>query len=179
MRSDRSSSVTPALSIRAPPTPVSVRSGRRFFSALARPDAFRSPEASPAMIRTSRTRDRTGHQSLRALPDARQRWECAFDLTHDTERHGECLAAVVARHDHRLRAAHRPDETLELEAQRLARRRIERDTLDEGLERERALGEGSKVHVTPEAIELTVAGREIQRDVAALLKDPDLPHSLA
>src|SRR6188508_3028774 len=107
MRSECSISATPALSIRAPPTPVSVRSGRIFLSAVASPDACRSPEASPAMIRTSRTRDRAWDGDFRGMPGAGKRRKRALDLAHDAQCDGQGFATIVAGDDDRLIAAHR------------------------------------------------------------------------
>ena len=51
----RRSARRPALAMRAPPTPIRLSSGRMRRSAPATPAACRSPDASPATNRTSRT----------------------------------------------------------------------------------------------------------------------------
>src|SRR5687768_11463829 len=176
IRSDRSISVTPAAAMRAPPTPVRARSGRTRANSAASPDAWRSPDASPAMMSTSRTRDRT-RSGLATQP--RERRKGALDLADDPQRYRERLAPIAARHHDRLIATNRPDEALELEAERFAWRRFERDAFHERLEREGPLRERSEIDIAAKAIKLPVAGGEVQRDVSALLEDANLSHALA
>src|SRR5690242_18634979 len=149
-RSVCSMSETPAAAIRDPPIPVSARSGTRAPSSAATPAACRSPDVSPATNNTSRT-GRSGECGKRTL-----------DLAHDAERERERFASVFPGHGHRLLAPHRGDEALELEAQRLALRRLERDPLDELLELARRRRERGEIDVVPQAEELTVPAREIQ-----------------
>ena len=66
-----------------PPIPTRRTSGRRCVRARAKPAACRSPDASPAITKTSRTGK---------LHTGRQRRSCTLDLRHDPERHRERLA---------------------------------------------------------------------------------------
>src|SRR5687768_10397941 len=127
------------------------------------------------MMSTSRTRDRACRELARSTRERRQR---TLDFADDAERDGQGFAAVFARHDNRLLAANACDEALELEPKWLAGRCLERNALDERLQRQRALRERRQIDVAAKAIELTVAGREVERDVAALLKDANLAHPL-
>jgi hypothetical protein len=70
-------------------------------------------------------------------------------------------------------------EALELQSQRLALRRLERNPLDELLERERRRRQRGDVDVAAQAEEVAIAGTQIERQVSALLEDPQLPHSFA
>src|SRR5258708_6138905 len=101
---------TPASRSRSPPIPVSANGASSPISSSATPDAWRSPEASPATNRISRTA---------ADRDASQGRHSPLDLLNDAERHRQSLASIVAGHGHGRLAAHRAEETRDLEDQRL------------------------------------------------------------
>ena len=75
--------------------------------------------------------------------------------------------------------SHRVEKALELEAERLTIRRDERYALDERLDRLRTLRQLGEIDVSPQPEELSFAGGEIERQIAALLKDAHFAHSLA
>src|SRR5512133_3069488 len=117
-------------------------------SARATPAACRSPEASPATNRISRTGDR-GRASGK-------RGQRAIDVLHDLQRDSERLTSRLAADGDRRLAAYGRHEALELEAQRLALHRLQRDALDELLQRERRGRECRDVDVAPQTEELSV-----------------------
>src|SRR5580704_13923970 len=154
---------TPASRMRLPPRPTRWRSGRSRASVAATGAAFRSPDVSPAEKRTSRTG---------------QRRERALDLTHDPERDRQRIPPVLAAHRHGLLAPHRADKALELELERLGLGRGQRDPFDELLDRLWRGGEARQVDVFSQAIEHAGAGAEVEREIPARLKNPELAQLL-
>src|SRR5215218_7447688 len=170
-RSACSISSTPSARIASPPMPVSLYGAPAATSARATPEACRSPEASPATNRMSRTdacRDAPGEGRERAL-----------DVDDDLERHGERLASRFPTHGDGRLATHRREEALELQSQRLALVGAQRDPLDELLQCQRCRRQRRDVDVTTQAEELALAAPEIEREIAALLEDAQLAHALA
>src|SRR5687768_2606576 len=167
-----SSSSTPAARIRSPPMPTRGRSGMRRLSSSATGAACRSAEVSPATNRISRTAG-TGRGTA-----TRKRGQCPLDLGHDAQRHRERLTAILSGHDDVSLPSYSVDEAQELEAQRLSFGRLERHALDERLQRERGLRQLREVEILAHPVELSPTGREIQREVSAALKDPDLAHAV-
>ena len=125
-------SSTPAARIASPPTPTS-RYGTR-----ARHELARHARARAGRRRLLRRRTES-HARLVAIGRADSAGKRPLDVVHDRQRHGERLAAVLARHGDRRLAGDRLHERLELQTQRLALRRLDGDALDERLERLRAL----------------------------------------
>src|SRR5262245_23698351 len=169
-----STSSTPTDRISSPPMPVSANDALRAFSSRATPAACRSPETSPATNRISRT------DGCRRTSG--QHGERSFDVAYDGQRNGQRLSAIFARDLNWAVASDALHERLELETQRLAFRGLERNTLDECLQRLRTLcvaHQRSEIDVSPQPIELSSPSREIERQIAALLKDAKFPHPLA
>src|SRR4051812_552080 len=152
-----------------PPMPASENGAPISLSARATPPACRSPEASPATNRISRT-----CSGRRASSLSSERGERALDVGDDLQRHGERLASFLPGHRDRYVAPHRGEEALELQAQRLALIRAQRNAFDELLERERCRGERRDVHVAAQPKELSLATAEVEREIPALLEDPQL-----
>src|SRR5206468_12864321 len=134
-------SCTPASRIALPPIPVSVNGAPTSPSARATPAPGRSPEASPATNRISRTRN--GRRA------SGERGERSLDVGDDLQRHGERLPTGLSRHRNRNLAAHRGKKALELKTERLPLLRTERDPLDELLERDRRGRQRRHVDVAP------------------------------
>src|SRR5688572_8898838 len=166
----RSSISTPCAAMRAPPMPVRRQSGWRARNAEARPAACKSPEASPATIITSRTGAaggvRRGHQR-------------PLDLSLDAQRNVERVAPVAPAHGHGRPALHRRQETFELQAKRLALGRVDRNAFHERLERERRARQLREVEFPLQAIELSIATRQVERQIPTRLEDADFAHSIA
>src|SRR5689334_18396918 len=121
-----SSRSTPASRIASPPTPVSTKGPFAARSARATAAACRSPDTSPATKRISRTgaqRRATG-----------QRRQSVLDLGDDPKSHSERVPSLLTRHWHRRVTAHRSEEALELQPERISLVGLERDTLHELLE---------------------------------------------
>src|SRR5688500_2100217 len=166
----RSKSFTPAVSISGPPNPTSSRSGRRSPSSSATPAAWRSPEASPATKMTSATA---------SCCFSCQRWKRALDLGDDLEGDSERPSSILTGDYDRRFSIQRRDEAVELEAQRLSLGRDKRNSIDEVSDVHRAGGRTRRIEFLLQAEEVARAGSEIEREVAALLKDPDLPDAIA
>ena len=76
-------------------------------------------------------------------------------------------------------ATHGAYEALELEPKRLPLLRSKRDALDELLERQGRRRQRGDVHVASQPEELSLATAQVERQIAALLKDAQLAHPLA
>src|SRR2546423_5406943 len=98
---------TPASRIASPPMPTRWYGAFRAHSSLATPAACRSPDASPATKRMSRTGG-----DVRASGERRQ---CTLDLADDGQRHRERLTSVLPSDDDRRAALYRGEKALELE----------------------------------------------------------------
>ena len=87
----------------------------------------------------------------------------SLDVVDDRKRDGKRLAAVVARDGRRPVAGHRSDESLQLEPQRLAVRRVDHDALDRDSIAcaPRVADERREVHVAPKTVDLAGPGREV------------------
>src|SRR5262245_14328785 len=158
---------TPASRIASPPTPVRLNGAFAARSARATPAACKSPETSPATKTMSRT--------------AGERRKRTFDLADDGQRDGERLTSVAAAHGDLGLAPHRLEEILKLEPERFTVRRLECNTLDKSLQRLRPLRlphQRHQIDIAPQSIELAGPGREIERQIAALLEDAQLAHAL-
>src|SRR5205823_1984215 len=88
----RSMRFTPARAISAPPMPVSEYAAFRDINSRATPAACRSPDASPATKRISRT---TMHGLLRRRPHVA---DGSVDVLHNGERHRQRIPAVLTGH---------------------------------------------------------------------------------
>src|SRR5262245_51811513 len=168
-----STSSTPADRISSPPMPVSLNGAWRVFNSRATPAACRSPDTSPATNRISRTdgRRRTSGQHRKR----------AFDVANDRQRDGKRFTAVFSRDWNRSIANDTLHERLELETKGLAFGSFERNAFDErlyGLRPVSVTHERSEIDVSTQPMELAGSGREIERQIAALLKDAKLPHPL-
>src|SRR5215204_4673139 len=170
-RSACSTSSTPAARISSPPMPVRRYGAPRAESARATPEAWRSPDASPATKRISRTGAR--HAA------AGKRRERPLDVGDDLQRDRQRLAASLAADRHRRLAAHGGQEALELEPKRLPLVRSQRDAFDELLERQGRGRQRGDVHVAAQPEELSLATAQVERQIATLLKDAQLAHPLA
>src|SRR5688572_20928997 len=151
-----STSSTPAAFISSPPIPLSRNGAFRAFSSRATPEAWRSPDTSPATNRISRT--------ARCHRSSGKRGERTLDVAHDGQRNRQRFTSVFTRDRNWCVARDRLDECLELEPQWLALQRVERNAFDEGLERLCALcvaHERKEVDVATQAIEFSRAGGEI------------------
>src|SRR5512138_904066 len=111
-RSACSISSTPAARISSPPIPVKAYGAPCATSARATPAAWRSPDASPATNRISRT-GRHGDAS----GERRQR---PLDVRDDLQRDRQRLATSLPGDRHRRLATDGREEALELQSQRLA-----------------------------------------------------------
>src|SRR6478672_1367726 len=168
-------SVTPASRILSPPIPASENGAPISPSARATPAPCRSPEASPATNRISRTC--SSRRASPSLPGERR--QRALDVGDDLERHREGLASFLSRHrDWRL-APHCGNEALELQPERLRLLRAQRNAFDELLELDRRRGERHDIHVAAQAEELSLPAPQVEREITALLEDPQLAHPLA
>src|SRR5215210_6374847 len=111
-RSACSISSTPSACIASPPMPVRLYGAPAATSARATPEACRSPEASPATNRISRT------GACRDAPGKRR--ERALDVGDDLQRYRQRFATRLTAHRHGRFAAHRREKALELQAKWLA-----------------------------------------------------------
>src|SRR5688572_6796178 len=164
---------TRAACIRSPPIPRSLKSAPLATSSRATFDAWRSPEGSPATKRISRT---TRRSRCRGVSQCR---ETLVDFVDDPQRDLERIASIFARDDDGRFALDRRDEALVFKTQGFAFRRLELVALDELLDRLRVFRELRDVQPFLQLVELARAGRQVQRQVAAGLKDPDLPQAVA
>ena len=154
--------------MRSPPMPTSGDRAQRRRISAATPAACKSPDA------LAGDEQHLTHRRRPPTPAARRsisRMICS--ATASASRPSSPLTA------HRLLPLHRGDEALELEPQRLPLRRVERQALHELLHRARRGRERGEVHVPPQAIELTAALRQVERQISAALEDADLPKALA
>src|SRR5918992_4019234 len=156
---------TPAACMPSPPIPTRSNEVPVATSSRATPAAWRSPDVSPATIRISGTRGRG------PLGEDRQR---PLDLADDPERDGERFPPVLAGHHYRPLARDGGDEALELETQRLAFWRLERNALHEVVDRSRRLAQRGKIEVGAKPVELAGPGPEIERQIPARLEHPQL-----
>src|SRR3989338_6103539 len=113
--------------MRSPPTPRLPTGPRRAANSRATLDACKSPDGSPATNRMSRTRNRRQRRRLSPL----QRGHRLLDLPDDSEGDLQCIAAVLPGHDDRRVTPDCREETLVLQTQRFALRRLQLDVLDE------------------------------------------------
>src|SRR5450759_390525 len=104
--------------------------------------------------------------------------ESSLDLLHDPERHTEGHPPLVAGHDHGSLSSERGNEALQLELQWLAIRRVELYAIHERQDVSWRGANREWVEVGAEAEEFASARGQIERQISALLKDPDLPLSL-
>src|SRR5688572_23833876 len=150
--------------------PVTFSTGRMRRSSSATPAACRSPDASPATMRTSGTcrGQLSGECGSRAL-----------DFRDDLERHGKRSSAFLSGYDNRALTTDRGYKALEFQTQRLAFGRSELDAVDEVGDVDGRGGRVARVHPLLEAKEFAGPGREVEGDVPAMLKDSNLAHALA
>src|SRR5690606_38925164 len=123
---------------------------------------------------------RGGRARWPVIPSLRSRRtrmsDMLLDPFYDLKRDGERPSAVLPRYRNRCPAGHCVHEALELATQWLAPVALERDPLDDCLQRRGRQWHARLEHEPrAQAKELADARREVQTDVPGALEEPDLP----
>src|SRR6202049_4222300 len=111
------------------------------------------------------------------VPD--QGRESPLDLRHDPERHTQRHPPLFAGHNYRALPLERGSETLQLEFQWLAVRCVELDAIHECRDVGWRRTNCRRIDIGAEAEVFSCSGAQVERQISALLKDPDLTLSLS